>query len=92
MFYKKGNLLSISFIANFLEVYRKAMLLKTFRHAKLKREFALTFYKDFNSFFIGLQDLTNQLIFEQILQLWLIDEQSRKNMDEYIHQKKKNRH
>ena len=89
MFYKKGNLLSISFIANFLEVYRKAMLLKTFRHAKLKREFALTFYKDFDSFFIGLQDLTNQLIFEQILQLWLIDEQSRKNMDEYIHQKKK---
>ena len=88
MFYKKGNLLSNSFIANFLEVYRKAMLLKTFRHTKLKREFTLTFYKDFNSLFIGLQDLTNQLIFEQILQLWLIDEQSRKNMDEYIHQKK----
>ena len=83
MFTKKGNLLAQKFIPNFLEVYRKAMLLKTFRHAKLHRQFALTFYEDFTIFFEELQDSNNKLTYNQIVGLWVADEQSAENTDDY---------
>ncbi|MBP5998826.1 MAG: hypothetical protein KA534_00085 [Sediminibacterium sp.] len=83
MFDKKGNVLDDGFIANFLEVYQKAILLKTFRHAKLHREFALTFYDKFTSFFIELQDSNNKVTFNQIIDLWVNDEQSGENAEGY---------
>ena len=83
MFTTKGNLLAQKFIPNFLEVYRRAMLLKTFRHAKLHRQFALTFYEDFTIFFKELQDSNNKLTYNQIVGLWVEDEQSGENTDDY---------
>jgi len=83
MFTKKGNLLAQKFIPNFLEVYRNAVLLKTFRHAKLHRQFALTFYEDFTIFFQELQDSNNKLTYSQIVGQWVADEQSAENTDDY---------
>jgi hypothetical protein len=83
MFDKKGNLLDDGFIATFLEVYQKAILLKTFRHAKLHRDFSLTFFDAFTSFFQQLQDPNNKITFNQIIDLWVSDEHSGENTEEY---------